>query len=1112
MHLMKKAVSLLLVVAMLSSFALVASAESENVILTAYRADGTQINAGDTITVGDTVKVKITSTEEFVCHSMNFYITYNAEDFQFNESGSALGEIKSVFNLTDLNGFTQKGDEEDIKNGQTAVLACYGGGIENQTIPANTDWVEFSFTALREVEGSLFNLLIHEAYWIEDVGTENNPNIAIHNVEGLTPRSLTLSVAAAPVPVPVETVTLNKNQLSLACGASDTLTATIDPDNATDKEVTWTTEPEGIVSVVDGQVIGLKEGTATVTATAGGKSATCAVTVAPEGKIPVAGISLGENAEASVAVSKTLSLTATVTPSDATDADKISWESSVPDVATVAVGTAPNQAVITAKAVGTTTVTATVGGHSASVTVHVTNPATKIQVTADKTFPIAIGATVQLHATLTPENATDTIKWSSSKPTVATVSETGVVTAVGVGSATITAKGESKKGFLAVKVIDVGDGNYIVAMPNDKTVIAGEKILLPITIKGKTEDFTSYNAYKLLLNYDQDALELLTTALDDATATLTDNNGEIEIMRWGSSKALGNMLTLEFKAKEVTDADKNPTSVTLKSAQVDISSGALDQNAPNAQIENPATVLTIEVKHFVKLPDGVTSSQGNYVDHGKDYTFTLEDPEAFYDYDVSATMGGNTVTVKKNENGSYTIENVTDEVEVILVKTPKTYQVTRTGEDVTGSASATYGTDYVFKVDKQEGFKYEISVKIAGEPYTGELAPDDEGNYKIPGTEIKGTIEIVVTKTEDTSTTTVGVYVEGTGKDDVVAPTKATKDTEFSFTVNVANGYIYTVDINVNGAKYTGASVVDSEDGTKKTYTIPAAGVTGPITIAVAKDKAFNVTFENAAPLEIKAAGDAIGKVGSDYTFTITGLKRVYKLTVSVTEEGVTKDVTFTKLENGATRYNYTYTVEKVQGDLTINLSYSVSDEMVEVVVNPFVELDGKTVYLVATRTKAGNARDMKLDTYDGYFMYATKLYVDKFNNPAAGTSYDTYLWLTTVNKGEAFTPEDALKHLTFTNGCEVADQNKKLAAPVPLSKDTGDVNHSGYKDINDAQLVWDIYNDGYQDFCITNKYANGTYLHPQVGASMTKFLDADVNKDMCVNALDAAAVIAQIK
>lgn len=189
MHLMKKAVSLLLVVAMLSSFALVASAESENVILTAYRADGTQINAGDTITVGDTVKVKITSTEEFVCHSMNFYITYNAEDFQFNESGSALGEIKSVFNLTDLNGFTQKGDEEDIKNGQTAVLACYGGGKENQTIPANTDWVEFSFTALREVEGSLFNLLIHEAYWIEDVGTENNPNIAIHNVEGLTPRN-----------------------------------------------------------------------------------------------------------------------------------------------------------------------------------------------------------------------------------------------------------------------------------------------------------------------------------------------------------------------------------------------------------------------------------------------------------------------------------------------------------------------------------------------------------------------------------------------------------------------------------------------------------------------------------------------------------------------------------------------------------------------------------------------------------------------------------------------------------------------------------------------------------------------------------------------------------
>ena len=1107
MHLLKKAISLLLVVAMLSSFALVASAEGENVILTAYRADGTQINAGDTITVGDTVKVKITSTEEFICHSMNFYIKYKAADFEFNESASSLCAIKSVFNLSDLNGFTQDKDEELIKAGETAVLAAFGGGIDNVTIPANTDWVEFSFTALRETTSSLFDLLIYEAYWIEDGTTEDGkPTVNINNVEGLTPRSLTLSVTAAPVPV--EAVTLSKDKFSLAYGAREQLTATIEPDNAADKDVTWTSEPEGIVSVVNGLVTGLKEGTATVTATAGGKSATCAVTVAPEGEIPVTGVSIA--GKTTVALSKTGKLYATVTPSDATHASDISWTSSAPDVVAVETGSTPDEGVVTGKSIGTAVITATAGGCSATVTVQVNNPATKLTITPSTVPTTTAGSKFQLKATVTPANTTDTVTWKSSAPAVASVDQNGLVTALSAGTAKITAKANNfARKALTVTVIDLGSGDYTVAMPNDQTIKAGEKILLPITVNSDNDDITSYNAYKLVLEYDPDALTLLTTALEDGAEELTDNNGEIEIVCYGVSKTLGNMLVLEFEAKAVTNQEKNPTTVTLRSAQVDISANALENNAPNAIIEKSSTVLTIEVEYFVELPDDFTSSQGSYVDDGEDYTFTLENPEDFYDYDVSATMGGSTVTVRKNEDGSYTIENVTDTVKITLTKTSKTYQVTFTGEDVTGAESATYGTDYVFKVDKKVGFKYEISAKIAGQPYTGELAPDAEGNYKIPGAEIKGAIEIVVTKTEDTSTTTFGVYVEGDGASDVDAPARATKDTEFTFTVNVADGYIYTVDISVGGAKYTGASIVDSADG-KKTYTIPAADVTGQITIVVAKDKAFEVTFENADPLEIKAKGDASGKIGSNYSFTITGLKLVYKLNVTVKENGVEKTFTVTKGNVGTTRCDYTYTVENVQDDLTISLSYSASDELVEIVVNPFVELDGKTVYLVATRTKAGNGAGIKLDAYDGYYMYATDLYVDKFSNAATDTSYKTYLWLTIVNKGESLTVEDAMKHLSYTNGFEVANSDVKLAEPEDLFS-TADVNHSGFKDINDAQLVWDIYNNGYKDFCITNN-KNGTYLHPQVGASMTKFLDADVNKDMCVNARDAAAVIAQIK
>lgn len=1108
MHLLKKAISLLLVVAMLSSFALVASAEGENLLLEAYRADGTKINAGETVTVGEKIKVRIVTTDEVICNAFVVLVSYDSSVLKANKNDSTYGDIASSFNDEAITVFTTDWrDEEAVPIGTPAIQLTLGAGMKNITAPAGTVWAEFDFTALAETTGTTLTAHLTDGTVLKEVDHgEEGTLLDQFKLEGIVPGSVTLGINAAPVPV--ETVTLNKDKLSLAYGASEQLTATIDPDNAADKDVTWTSEPEGIVSVVDGLVTGLKEGTAIVTATAGGKSATCTVTVASEGEIPVTGISImGKN---TVTLSKTVKLNANVTPSDATHAADILWTSSAPDVAEVKTGSTPTEGVVTGKSIGRAVITATAGGCSATFTVEVNIPATKLTITPSTVPTTTAGSRFQLKATVTPANTTDTVTWKSSAPAVASVDENGQVTALSAGTASITAQANNLvKKSVKITVIDLGSGDYTVAMPNDQTIKAGEKISLPISVSGKG-DITSYNAYKLVLEYDPDALTLLTTALEDSTEELTDNNGEIEIVRYGVSKTLGDMLTLEFEAKAITNQDKNPTTVTLKSAQVDISANALEKNAPNATIEKSSTVLTIEVKHFVELPEGITSSQGNYVDDGKDYTFTLENPEDFYDYGVSATMGDSTVTVRKNENGSYTIENVTDTVKITLTKTPKTYQVTFTGEDVTGAESATYGTDYVFKVDKKEGFKYELSAKIAGQPYTGELAPDAEGNYKIPGTEIKGAIEIIVTKTEDTSTTTFGVYVEGDGASDVDAPARATKDTEFTFTVNVADGYIYTVDISVGGAKYTGASIVDSAEGKKKTYTIPAADVTGQITIVVAKDKAFEVTFENADPLEIKAKGDTSGKVGSNYSFTITGLKLVYKLNVTVKENGVEKTFAVTKGDVGTTRCDYTYTVENVQDDLTVSLSYSASDELVEIVVNPFVELDGKTVYLVATRTKAGNGAGIKLDTYDGYCMYKTNLYVNKFSNAATGASYNTYLWLTIVNKGESFTVEDAMNHLSYTNGFEVANPDVKLAEPEDLFG-TADVNHSGFQDINDAQLVWDIYNNGYKGFCITNN-KNGTYLHPQEGASMTKFLDADVNKDMCVNALDAAAVIAQIK
>ena len=74
-------------------------------------------------------------------------------------------------------------------------------------------------------------------------------------------------------------VKLNKTELTLEIDASETLTATVSPEDASDPTVTWKTSDDKIVTVVNGKVTAVKVGTATITATAGEKSATCEVTV-----------------------------------------------------------------------------------------------------------------------------------------------------------------------------------------------------------------------------------------------------------------------------------------------------------------------------------------------------------------------------------------------------------------------------------------------------------------------------------------------------------------------------------------------------------------------------------------------------------------------------------------------------------------------------------------------------------------------------------------------------------------------------------------------------------------------------------------------------------------
>ena len=86
--------------------------------------------------------------------------------------------------------------------------------------------------------------------------------------------------------VAVEKVELNKSSLTLEIGGEETLTATVTPATATNKTVSWSVAPAGIVTVTDGKVKALAAGDAVVTATADGKKAECSVKVNAPAPLP----------------------------------------------------------------------------------------------------------------------------------------------------------------------------------------------------------------------------------------------------------------------------------------------------------------------------------------------------------------------------------------------------------------------------------------------------------------------------------------------------------------------------------------------------------------------------------------------------------------------------------------------------------------------------------------------------------------------------------------------------------------------------------------------------------------------------------------------------------
>ena len=251
--------------------------------------------------------------------------------------------------------------------------------------------------------------------------------------------------------VEVASVSLNKSSIELIEGESFTLTATVSPSNATDKTITWTSSNTAIATVSGGNVTAVKEGSASITAACGGKTASCAVTVNKK-TIPVSSVTLSKTS-LTLVEGESFKLTATVSPSDATD-PTVTWSSSDPSVATVSGGE------VTAVKPGSATVTAKSGDKSATCAVTVGKKVVPVSgITLNKTeITLKQNESFQLTATVAPDDASDkTVTWTSSDAAVATATD-GLVKALKEGSVTVTAKAGDKTATCKVTVSNATTG------------------------------------------------------------------------------------------------------------------------------------------------------------------------------------------------------------------------------------------------------------------------------------------------------------------------------------------------------------------------------------------------------------------------------------------------------------------------------------------------------------------------------------------------------------------------------------------------------------------------------------------------------------------------------
>ena len=392
------------------------------------------------------------------------------------------------------------------------------------------------------------------------------------------------------------------------------------------------------------------------------------------------------------------------------------------------------------------------------------------------------------------------------------------------------------------------------------------------------------------------------------------------------------------------------------------------------------------------------------------------------------------------------------------------------------------GGSFTFKpVDSH--YTYTFTVKM-GDTVTEGLTFGANDTYTIAN--ISGNVEVTCTGKTPKQYDVKYKIDEDVEQDVTKGPETVTYLNDYSFVVTPRAGYSYRVIYSVDNGDpfvHTVIAVPTANDDGTLTYTIPGKEIVGGVEIWIDPntESGIPVVFTGNG-VEDAASGNAssMGK-NMPYYFTLNQRESCdYTVTAYyqplATPTASKRPATVRSLGNGkyvveAVNYNDYLYVYAHSWNLVVKVE-KVSHSAEEVTVSKYLELNDKTMMLVTVK---GTPENGSAFTYDGNTMYKVEGY---------GT--DWYAWLVILEKDQTLTKEDVAAKVAVST----ADNVVTIANGY-------DVNMTGVVDINDAQLVYDIYNGTYGDFG---------------KVSMEKFLRADVNASKNVDSADAVAIVSQFK